>query len=323
MDNGKITGRAKKHDGTAIDYVSIFNWSDGKCIAQVKPDQTGQWTYYHYENINVGITYVANGCEPITHGSYSFIGNWAPAALFKNSEKGVWFDPSDLSTLYQDVNKLSPVTANGQPVALMLDKSGNNNHATQTNPSKRPIYRTDGVLHWLDFNGISQFMTVENSQWFDAMSAFTFNIATNISATAKAYSAVFGKLKPNYYNGFNVQPTGGNGIRAFGLSGSRDVDNGVNFTSAVDVPFVVTATWQAGERFYARKNSEPAVASDIIGYADAMDTSGEPLLLGRLSYVETFLCKCRIYGALVVDKQVLVDTQKLIDYSSAKAGLTT
>lgn len=68
----KITGRAKRFDGTAIDYVSLFNWSDGKCIAQVKPDAAGVWNYYPFRNVTAGITYIADGCEPITHGSYSF-----------------------------------------------------------------------------------------------------------------------------------------------------------------------------------------------------------------------------------------------------------
>lgn len=72
MADNKITGRAKKFDGTAIDYVSIFNWLDGKCIAQVVPDVAGNWQYSYHNNLEVGITYVANGCEPITHGLYQF-----------------------------------------------------------------------------------------------------------------------------------------------------------------------------------------------------------------------------------------------------------
>lgn len=43
--------------------------------------------------------------------------------LFAASEQGVWFDPSDLNTLFQDINGVTPVTAAGQPVGLMLDKS--------------------------------------------------------------------------------------------------------------------------------------------------------------------------------------------------------
>lgn len=73
MVDNKITGRAKKYDGTAIDYVSIFNWTDGKCIAQVTPDAAGVWSYRYLKTIKVGISYIADGCEPITHGAYEFI----------------------------------------------------------------------------------------------------------------------------------------------------------------------------------------------------------------------------------------------------------
>lgn len=72
MAGNTITGRAKKYDGTPIDYVSIFNWSDGKCIAQVTPDASGAWSYGYDRALRVGVTYIANGCEPITHGAYDF-----------------------------------------------------------------------------------------------------------------------------------------------------------------------------------------------------------------------------------------------------------
>jgi len=72
MADNKIQGRAKKFDGTAIDYVSIFNWLDGKCIAQVNPNASGDWQYTYSKDLKVGLTYVANGCEPITHGAYDF-----------------------------------------------------------------------------------------------------------------------------------------------------------------------------------------------------------------------------------------------------------
>lgn len=42
--------------------------------------------------------------------------------LFNNSVQGVWFDPSDLSTLFQDAAGTTPVTGMEQPVGLMLDK---------------------------------------------------------------------------------------------------------------------------------------------------------------------------------------------------------
>jgi hypothetical protein len=50
-------------------------------------------------------------------------GGFSPSALFALAEPGVWFDPSDLSTLYQDTAGTTPVTTTGQSVGLMLDKS--------------------------------------------------------------------------------------------------------------------------------------------------------------------------------------------------------
>jgi hypothetical protein len=48
---------------------------------------------------------------------------FSPAALFASAEPGVWYDPSDLTTLFTDTAGTTPVTAPGQTVALALDKS--------------------------------------------------------------------------------------------------------------------------------------------------------------------------------------------------------
>jgi hypothetical protein len=64
---------------------------------------------------------------------------FSPASLFAAGEQGVWYDPSDLTTLFQDSAGTTPVTAVEQPVGKMLDKSGRGNHATQTTSTKRPV----------------------------------------------------------------------------------------------------------------------------------------------------------------------------------------
>ena len=48
---------------------------------------------------------------------------FTPAQLFTGSTVGVWYDPSDTTTLFQDAAGTTPVTAVEQPVGLMLDKS--------------------------------------------------------------------------------------------------------------------------------------------------------------------------------------------------------
>lgn len=64
-----------------------------------------------------------------------------PLQLFSQGEQGVWYDPSDLSTLFQDAAGTTPVTTDGDPVGRMEDKSGNGNHATQSVAASRPVYQ--------------------------------------------------------------------------------------------------------------------------------------------------------------------------------------
>jgi hypothetical protein len=60
-------------------------------------------------------------------------------ALFTNGEQGAWYDPSDLSTLYQNSAGTIPVTTVEQPVGMIQDKSGNGNHAFQATAASRPV----------------------------------------------------------------------------------------------------------------------------------------------------------------------------------------
>lgn len=122
--------------------------------------------YYVDETVVIGIRYfyrvaVVRDQQIIFSEEVNIIADvWLPSRLFDTPEYGVWFDFSDVSTMYQDVDKTTPVTGDGQPVALVLDKSGNDYHAKQSTPSKRPIYKTDGVLHWLHFDGEGQYLQV-------------------------------------------------------------------------------------------------------------------------------------------------------------------
>ena len=60
--------------------------------------------------------------------------------LFAEDQRGVWYDPSDLATMYQESTGTTPVTADGQPVGLIQDKSGNDVNALQPVSTKRPTY---------------------------------------------------------------------------------------------------------------------------------------------------------------------------------------
>ena len=68
---------------------------------------------------------------------------FSPASLFAAGEGGFWLDPSDFSTMYQDNLGVTPVTAVGQAVGRIEDKSGNGNHFLQATAAKRPLLQQD------------------------------------------------------------------------------------------------------------------------------------------------------------------------------------
>lgn len=142
-----------------------------------------------------------------------------PRSLFRGGEQGLWYDPSDLSTLFQDAAGTVPVTAAGQPVGRMLDKSGRGNHAFQSTAASRPMLRqnattgayyleTDGSDDWMstsaiDFTGtdkVSVFTGVRKLS--DATTGVVVELGTTVSATDFALFAPAG----NGANSFRWQP---------------------------------------------------------------------------------------------------------------------
>jgi hypothetical protein len=54
----------------------------------------------------------------------------------------IWVDFSDITTLFQDSAGTTPVTADGQVIGKVADKSGNNNHLTQAGAAGlKPLYK--------------------------------------------------------------------------------------------------------------------------------------------------------------------------------------
>lgn len=70
---------------------------------------------------------------------------WTPMFLFRANEVGLWYDPSDISTLFQDANAVTPVTADSQTVGFILDKRASKVRGAELNP--------DGVNGWIGARG--------------------------------------------------------------------------------------------------------------------------------------------------------------------------
>lgn len=74
-----------------------------------------------------------------------------PRSLFAAGEQDFWYDLSDFSTMFQDATGATPVTAVGQSVGRVNDKSGRGNHATQSTSLKRPVLPAVGARLRSDF----------------------------------------------------------------------------------------------------------------------------------------------------------------------------
>ena len=76
-----------------------------------------------------------------------------PLSLFSGGSDGMLYDPQKIETLFQDVGGTTPVTADGQLVARINDRSGNGYHMTQATAANRYKFREVNGVRWLDSEG--------------------------------------------------------------------------------------------------------------------------------------------------------------------------
>ncbi len=160
-------------------------------------------------------------------------GGYSPLALFAAGEKGGWYDPSDPSTMFKDTAGTIPVTADGDRVARINDKSGNGNHATQATTAARPLYKTSGGLSWLLFDGIDDFLATSA---VDCTATDKMSVFAGVRKLSDAAVGIIVELGASVANGrFNLygpgsagQPTFGNNLRG----DTADVGYGITASAA-------------------------------------------------------------------------------------------
>lgn len=114
---------------------------------------------------------------------------WSPTSLFSSGEKGGWYDPSDLTTLFQDSAGKTPVTAATQSVRLILDNSKGlilgSELVTNGNFSS-------GTTGWTPNAGAT--LTIDNSTLKivgDGVTSFPSAAQTITCVTGKSYKVTF------------------------------------------------------------------------------------------------------------------------------------
>lgn len=138
--------------------------------------------------------------------------SFSPSQLFAAGEEGGWFDPSDLSTLWQDTAGTIPVVV-GDPVGRVDDKSGRGNNAIQATAGNRPTLQQDSDgAYYLQFDGSGDrlVMTQALSAPMSSCLGMRYNSGTvfqdntagtnrfNVYVTSSLYSVAVSGAVPTY-----------------------------------------------------------------------------------------------------------------------------
>jgi len=248
--------------------------------------------------------------------TFGFGDSFSPLELFASGKQGVWYDPSDKSSLFQDVAGTVPVTKDGDPVALMKDKSGNGNHTTQVMSASRPVYQTDGELHWLYFDGVDDFMQLNKDSF----------AADKSQAILSAHNLLSNGYFPSILSGY----PGDVGLAQFYLntSGERHVAVTTNSGTATGRSLhpITLNTIVVRSTVWSRADG---IARDTANNTDGFE-SAPPLPNAYLKLPTDYYtigsrrsAEMRLYGLIAISDDLDVDaTSSVGSYLAKKSGVT-
>lgn len=197
-------------------------------------------------------------------------------SLFANNEQGFAYDPNDLTTMFQDAAGTVPVTGAGQPVGLMLDKSGRGNHARQTVSASRPILQRNATTgaYYLEFDGVDDRLVTSS---FPAM-----GLATSVFAGSQGGKTETSSLVARGVGGYIYQTS----ARVTVQSASNPVTVPASGKTVITVKYAASG---AGVTLKVNNVSETNPATIDRGFntssplvIGAFDTNGAVPHLGRI-----------------------------------------
>lgn len=242
--------------------------------------------------------------------------------LFANGEQGFFYDPNDLSTMFQDAAGTVPVTGVEQPIGLILDKSGRNNHASQAASASRPILRKNEATgaYYLEFDGSDDFLQTSDID-FTATDKVILLTGVNKTATTSGSGIIFELSENATMNSgsfFLVGPNA-NDISLYGFR-ARGQTTGIT----LNVSSANTVVISAFSDLSANKNSLRLNSSENVQNIDAGGGSfgRYPLYIGRRGG-ETAPFDGHIYGLIGIGNSVSDDETAAIEKELAKrTGVT-
>lgn len=124
----------------------------------------------------------------------------------------LWLDFSDVSTLFQDAARTTPVTADGDVIGGITDKSGIGNHASQNTAGNKPLYKTN-ILNSKSicrFDGSNDMLITGSFLDSGYNASMTCFVVSRSSAGASSIDLVLSHNVTTFYFGRNASPARAN-----------------------------------------------------------------------------------------------------------------
>lgn len=245
--------------------------------------------------------------------TFEFGANFDPLDLFKDGKQGVWYDPSDKSTLFQDAAGTVPVTKDGDPVALMRDKSGNGNHAVQTVSTSRPIYKTDGISHWFQTDGVDDHFPIPIA----AMGL----PSDSITISAAAVNTGSGFYLVGSTSDVDLQLL----LHDTGVRSSVNIGGATTIGSATGL-FAVNTNTVTSAAYNRLTGKHDLLINGVQRYTNtrpAADRRQSQAAIGQMGTLNTSPFKGRICGVIIINEVLSGDRKTNVDkYLASKSGVT-
>lgn len=313
-----------------FDSFSIYRSDTPMNVSSLPaPIATGLSTMYYVDDTVVeGLTYhyrvsVARGSDTMLSDEVEYTipsenNNYDPLPLFTTTQTGVWYDPSDKSSLFKDDAGLEPVTADGDIVRLMKDKSGNDNHAKIGTPQITEAgtstvsglrYRTDGTIHWLESN--------------DVDSGFVANPVIKHGSFSSFWALKYDDLSDNECQYF-AQGEVGTRIKLYSTRTVSNIRHLVGFDSS---NIIFKGTLDTSPHIYSvvHNNSTNLLVTQADNLAEmtraGMNNTAPQKPVDLFRRVSSY--QGRFYGAIMVSNLVATteDRDSIKNYLASKSGI--
>lgn len=126
---------------------------------------------------------ISNNITGLNLGQGSGSSAWSPADL---TNLLWWYDIYDLDKMWTTSAKTTNVAADGDPVGYFEDSSGNGHDVHQPTAGNRLVFRTDGTLNWLEFDGAT------SNRWLQSVNTIDMTGTNDVTICAAVTRNVTG-----------------------------------------------------------------------------------------------------------------------------------